>query len=67
MTVALHTPSCHGCKHVVYSARYGQAHDRTPHSRCGELARNIPMVLGEHDSWKASEVPKDCPVHFKQL
>ncbi|MGE3342270.1 MAG: hypothetical protein AB7L71_02450 [Vicinamibacterales bacterium] len=55
--------TCHGCKHVHYTAPWGQAWDRTPHSRCSELRRNIPMVMGPHDKWLGSQIPADCPTH----
>ncbi len=66
------TPTCHGCKHCYYSARYGQsgvdypgrpAILSQPHSRCTELAVYVPMVMGEHDKWLGSRVPPECPVH----
>lgn len=57
--------TCHGCRQCLYSAPGGQAWNRTPHSRCKALARDIPMVLGPHEKWLGSEVPTDCP-EYKQ-
>lgn len=54
--------SCHGCKSCHYSAPDGQHWNRAPHSRCLALGRDIPMVLGDHGKWLASEVRAECPV-----
>lgn len=63
-------PTCNGCKHCRYSARFGlKGGDypgrpeilSQPHSRCTELEVYVPMVVGEHDKWLASHVPPQCP------
>lgn len=54
---------CDGCTGNVYSAPGGQALKRWPHSRCSWLDRDIPMILGDHGRWIASDVPLDCPRH----
>ncbi len=66
-------PICSGCKHCHYTARYGLKGDypgrpeilAKPHSRCTELGVYVAMVMGEHDKWLASEVPRECP-EFRQ-
>lgn len=58
--------TCHGCKHCWYSAPYGQAWNRSPHSRCLALDADVPMIMGEHDKWLGSDVPAECPTHAQQ-
>jgi hypothetical protein len=66
-------PTCHGCRGCWYSAPGGQqtypgapAILSQPHSRCTVLNAYVPMVLGEHGKWVASEVPADCPEYPKK-
>ncbi|MBK8072902.1 MAG: hypothetical protein IPK34_13205 [Ramlibacter sp.] len=40
--------------------------NRQPHSRCLALSCDVPMVLGEHEKWLASEVPGECPERGKE-
>lgn len=54
---------CDGCKHNHYSAPGGQAGNRTPHSRCSALNADIKMILGEHQKWLGSAIPKECPTY----
>lgn len=54
--------SCNGCNQSVYSARYGQPRNPSPHSRCGALNRDIPMTITPREErWIASDIPQDCP------
>lgn len=64
--------TCHGCKGCHYSAPGGQkwatypgapAILLRPHSRCSILKVYVPMLLGDHDKWIGSDVPKECPEH----
>jgi hypothetical protein len=65
--------TCHGCKHCLYAARYGQAGEwpgrpailSQPHSRCSALNSYVPMVMGEQDKWLGSVVPEGCPEHLQ--
>jgi len=56
--------SCNGCDYAIYTARYGQAREPRPHVRCGPLAVDVPMIIGEHDTYVGCEIPPECPWHF---
>ena len=55
---------CDGCKHIVYSAPGGQLPLKPfPHSRCGKLDVDVPMIIGEQGKWLSSLIPPGCPFH----
>lgn len=62
MTALANQLTCHGCKHCWYSAPGGQLpHKPEPHSRCIGVKADIPMTLGEHQKWRGSVLPANCP------
>ena len=54
-------PRCDGCPQNHYSAPGGQHGRPEPHSWCLHFQRAIPMRMGPHDKWLASEIPPGCP------
>jgi len=67
------TLTCHGCKHCLYSAPFGQANATSPeqlapHSCCDAMPfgkRTIPMQVDKYGHWLSSTVPAECP-QFRQ-
>lgn len=55
---------CGGCKHLWYTAPFGQALKPKPHARCLHFAADIPMVVDKQGSILSCEIPPTCPTHF---
>ena len=57
-------PRCDGCNRNWYSAPGGQRGRPQPHSWCLDFGL-VPMRMGPHEKWLASEIPLECPIHGK--